>query len=225
MGRNNISGLFEELSPIYEKIEWLDYDNYTKVVAIQVPSSITRNGRVHVFDPLLFIVGEGFIEIRRDGYEHDTHPHVSGGKFCAGAGWQTLQRRLGEEDWTGFLAQAVTMARTYTPADSYSCLEPCDHCGRYDWEIICENCESKVCIHCTSGSGRCSDCSSQCNCGEFVDRDDITACMNCSRYTCPSCQNHVVNDRGREGYICNGCMGRGRLVTEVILMKVDYHEA
>lgn len=131
-----------------------------------------------------------------------THPHVSGGKLCIGAGGLPSQDALCQGRLEDFFRVIEAVLDTYNDASPHEALrewyDP-DHEGEFfcesceEWRsdessCYCGGCDHCYCEYCDAGGGCCAECGDW-RCGECS-----TTCHGCEETLCNGC-----------GGVCHGC--------------------
>lgn len=133
--------------------------------------------------------------------EDVTHPHVDGGRLCAGEAWQPINNALTDGRISEFFAVIHSVLQTYNPHSPYVKLEDwcgtlCSDCGYVMSEgdrYWCEQCERDFCDECISSCACCSTslccgCLGKCEfCDEPVCDDCLTKCTECGEVCCKPC--------------------------------------
>lgn len=134
------------------------------------------------------------------GREDVIHPHVDGGRLCAGDAADSLRQAVEE----GRIADAFLIVKSvlahYNPGSPYVPLAEwngfhCSNCGRRrdaDERSGCQGCGVDLCDECTGSCYRCS---------EIRCADCLIPCAICDDRFCRNCQ--LDTDSGR--LVCNDC--------------------
>lgn len=130
-----------------------------------------------------------------------THPHVQGDSLCEGEGADAIRRALDEGRLFDFFCIVDHVLRNYNAGSAYVQIENwndinCESCGDSveSGEIFgCCNCETELCLDCSSCCESCcdrycSECSSSCeSCGNETCQTCLKSCDDCGESFCTSC--------------------------------------
>lgn len=141
-----------------------------------------------------------------------THPHVSGGRLCAGEASTAIRASLLQGRLSEFFLLVRSVLETYNPSSAYVRLEAwdgvaCADCGDYVSEgelCFCPFCELDHCDRCTRA---CMDCGSY-GCRNCLIRSDLSrqwVCPDC-RTDCEGCDKVAASSELNDQCLCAACV-------------------
>lgn len=161
-----------------------------------------------------------------------THPHVQGGRLCAGEGHTPIANALRE----GRICDAFCLVRsvlsTYNPDSPFVSLDgwdgiSCGDCGySTDRDQInsCEGCGNDLCEECIS----CCDVCGTSRCRECLDTDPVSeqrCCINCQR-RCGQCRRMVDSDSfDADSGLCPQCLEERQAEAPALQESADDEDA